>query len=187
MALTILFIGIIYFMKEEVEVATIPEKVDSIKIKNSAPKRIIERRPVSEIITHETIIPETDSEEISEERTTEVAASEEPADLEHVEQFNDLEEGWNNELKEMLMRLEPLDGEEIHKNYVSEQASYQAEMESLLSEKQQKTSPEATIEMDELINQLDEKHQSRLKDILGAHYEAVKDGLESFMREAHPE
>lgn len=185
MALTILFIGIIYFMKEEVEVATIPEKIDSIEVKSSAPKRI-ERRPLSEVVAQETIDTDAETEVISEERATEIQVSESP-DLEHVEQFEDLEEGWNNELKEMLMRLEPVDGEEIHKNYVSEQASYQAEMESLLSEKQQKTTPEATFEVDELINQLDEKHQSRLKEILGAHYEAVKDGLETFMRDAHPE
>lgn len=184
MALTILFVGIIYFMKSEGEVASLPENIDAIKVKASAPARL-ERRPQAVVVPQEQprseIVPTDEFVD-----SPELIASEEP-NLEHVEQFDDLEDGWNKELKEMLLRLEPIDGEEIHKNYVSEQESYQAEMESLLNEKQQKTTPEATLEMDDLITQLDEKHQARLKDILGAHYEAVKDGLENFMREAHPE
>jgi hypothetical protein len=122
----------------------------------------------------------------SEESEGEVSSGAEHGDLEHVEevQLNDLEEGWNNELKEMLGRLEPADGENIHKAYVSEQESYQAELDALMSEKQQKTTEEATQEVEQLIGQLDQKHQEKLKEIFGAHYEAVRDGYESYMDSA---
>jgi FtsZ-binding cell division protein ZapB len=186
--LTILFLGPLYYFNqdEEVEPLTQMDSVDSIKVLQGAPERIADTKidgiltvdkPVEapsllvENTKQESSSPASDEEEItsdSEESTEEV-------------QWTDLDEGWNNELKAMLGRLEPEEGEDIYKNYTKQQEVYQAELESLQNEKQQKTSDEAALEIDQLILQLDSKHQERLKDILGAHYEAVRDQYQQFM------
>jgi hypothetical protein len=184
--LTILFAGIFIFFNQEDKISY-SDKSDSLKVKVSAPRRFERVLPDS--------TPEAPASAVEEiELNAEVLTAEtrdvvDPGDVEHVEEFQwtDLEEGWNNELKEMLLRLEPAEGEAIHKSYLLEQESYQAELESLMNEKQQKTTPEATIEVDNLIDQLDEKHQTKLKELLGAHYEAVRDGYESYMEQAQPD
>ncbi len=106
-------------------------------------------------------------------------------EMEGVE-WTDLEEGWSAELKGLLNRLEPADGDEIYKTYMKEQEVYQAELDALINEKHQKTSRDAALEIDQLISQLDSKHQDRLKDILGAHYEAVRDQYQQYL-ESRPE
>lgn len=191
--LTILFVSSFYYFSAGDK--TKSPQIDSVKLKMGAPERAEER-----ILTVEkpqkipaSITPEAASaSESDEERGSEVSSTQEDEnvneDLEHVQevQWTELEEGWNNELKEMLSRLEPREGEAMHSSYLSEQESYQAELDSLLNEKQQKSSYEAGREIDQLISQLDYKHQEKLKNILGAHYEAVRDHYEYFM-DAPPE
>lgn len=186
--LSILFVGSYYFLTKE-ESKQLPQ-IDSIKLKMSA----TDRDRVERILT-------VDKPKLSPEEAQGTQLSEEPeidkpneqaiddvvrGDLEHVEEveLNDIEEGWNTELKDMLSRLEPAEGENIHKSYLSEQESYQAELDALMSEKQQKTTEEAALEVEQLIGQLDQKHQERLKEIFGAHYEAVRDGYEHYMENA---
>jgi hypothetical protein len=174
--LTILLATPVYFLTHEEEVHK-PE-IDSIRLKVSGPDRS------ERILTVKEPVPVAEgaaTEEVSEVKP-EISDSVE-SDLEHVEEveLSDIEEGWNNELKDMLGRLEPAEGESIHKSYVSEQESYQTELDALLNEKQQKTTDEAALEIEHLIGQLDAKHQEKLKDILGAHYEAVRDHYEDFM------
>lgn len=190
--LTILFVGSYYFLTKEEE--KIVPQIDAVKLKMGAPDRDrIERiltveKPI--LTAEEAALTSGDfPEDKPLESEPEVSENPEHGDLEHVEevQLNDLEEGWNNELKEMLSRLEPAEGEEIHKSYLSEQESYQAELDALMNEKQQKTTEEASLEVDQLISQLDQRHQEKLKEIFGAHYEAVRDGYESFMDSAEPE
>lgn len=191
-ALSILIAGSYYFLtKEETKVSGRQvDSIDSIKVKMAAN----DRDRVERILTVDKpkLNPDeagssvSSPDESSEEPQGEVSSGAEYGDLEHVEevQLNDLEEGWNTELKEMLGRLEPAEGENIHKAYLSEQESYQAELDALMSEKQQKTTEEASQEVEQLIGQLDQKHQEKLKEIFGAHYEAVRDGYESYMDSA---
>lgn len=177
--LTILFLAPLYYFNQE-DTPGAPE-IDSVKLKMGAPARIektlIDVTPSRHVAAPEiekqpeTEVRETSSEVISED-------TEQEGDQVH---WTDLEEGWNTELKDMLLRLEPADGEEIHRNYLKEQESYQAELDALMNEKQQKDSDEAIQEVDQLIMQLDAKHQERLKDILGAHYEAVRDQYQLYM------
>jgi hypothetical protein len=184
--LSILFAGSYYFLTKE-DAKILPE-IDSVKLKMSAN----DHDRVERILTVDKpkLSPEeaagASEEVILDKPVGEVSSGAEYADLEHVEevQLNDLEEGWNNELKEMLTRLEPAEGETIHKSYLSEQESYQAELDALMSEKQQKTTEEASLEVEQLIGQLDQKHQDKLKEIFGAHYEAVRDGYEHYMDSA---
>ncbi len=173
--LTILFVAPAYFLTYEKEVPK-PD-IDSIRVKVAAPDRTERILTVKEPVP----VPEETAEEVTEGKP-EVSDSIE-TDLEHVEEveLSDIEEGWNNELKDMLGRLEPAEGESIHKTYVAEQESYQAELDALLNEKQQKTTDEAALEIEHIIGQLDIKHQEKLKEILGAHYEAVRDHYEDFM------
>jgi len=81
----------------------------------------------------------------------------------------------------MLNRLEPVDGDNIHKTYLEEQQNYQSMLDNLMNDKEQKTSHEAVLEVDQLISQLDQKHQERLKEILGTHYEAIRDHYEEYL------
>lgn len=163
-------------------------EIDAVKLKMGAPDR------AERILTVEkpkALAPEMTSENTegpSRDITSEDEGTED-GQMDQVEevQWTDLEEGWNTELKSMLGRLEPADGEEIYKTYMKEQESYQAELDSLMNEKQQKSSDEAINEIDQLIGQLDSKHQEKLKDILGAHYEAVRDQYQQYMDSAEDE
>lgn len=194
--LTILFVGTFYYLSPKGPELT--PAVDSIKIKMGAPKRAEERaltveRPEERPVSTE-VDPAVPAEEdrdrgeaeasLPEEEASEVSAidneEDEKVDVQEV-QLTELEEGWNNELKVVLSRLEPREGEAMHVAYMSEQESYQAELEALLNEKQQKTSHDAALEMEQLIAQLDYKHQEKLKDIFGVHYETVRDHYEYFM------
>ncbi len=173
--LTILIAFPVYLFTHEEEV--VKPEIDSIKIKLSG----IDRTERILTVKAPVVVPENASQEVIEVEPEIGEASE--TDLEHVEEIelSDIEEGWNNELKDMLSRLEPAEGEAIHKSYLAEQESYQAELDALLNEKQQKTTDEAALEIEHLIGQLDQRHQEKLKEILGAHYEAVRDHYEDFM------
>lgn len=190
--LTILFVSSFYYLSAGDK--TKSPQIDSVKLKMGAPERAEERILTVEKVEKAPPAPSeaSSSSEAAEESESETSSAQEDEtvteDLEHVQevQWTELEEGWNNELKEMLGRLEPREGESMHTAYLSEQESYQAELDSLLNEKQQKSSYEAGREIDQLISQLEYKHQEKLKSILGAHYEAVRDHYEYFM-EAPPE
>ncbi len=191
--LTILFVSSFYYFSAG-EKSKSPQ-IDSVKLKMGAPERAEERILTVDKVEKAPALATAESSltaDAEEESEPEVSSTEEDEnvteDLEHVQevQWTELEEGWNNELKEMLSRLEPREGESMHTAYISEQESYQSELDSLLNEKQQKSSYEAGREIDQLISQLEYKHQEKLKNILGAHYEAVRDHYDYFM-EAPPE
>ncbi len=182
---TILFLTPLYFLNRE-EVSS--GEVDSLKIKVSAPDRaeriLTVEKPV--VVDPEEPVQETTQLLPQSEMIQSVnSANEVPDDTETDEseevQISDLEEAWSGELKQMLNRLEPLEGDAIHKAYQEEQESYQVTLESLMSEKQLKSSKEAGQEMEQLINQLEVKHQEKLKSILGAHYEAVRDHYDDYL------
>lgn len=176
-----------YFTKDK---TTRPDdRIDSIKLKMGAPNRTKEVKVVDLVADVNSADDELQKDAISDiadDEQSEAGPSMLAANEDEVE-VNDIEEGWDAELKEMLDRLEPAESESIYKAYTQEKEAYQAELDSLLSEKNQKTSDESVREIEELVSQLDLKHQDRLKDILGAHYEAVRDGYEAYMESASPE
>lgn len=188
-ALTILFVLPMYYFGRDESPAPMPE-ADSIKVSSSAPDRIEIKERTERLLTVEEPIVETkeivvDSEvdraPSEEEYPEEVGA--EVSDLEHAEdvQINDVEMAWNNELGSMLTRLEPMEGEAIHRSYMQAQETYQAELNALMDEKQQKGSDAEVLEIEHMIGQLDYSHQENLKNILGAHYEAVRDHYQYYM------
>jgi hypothetical protein len=173
-----------YYLKKSVHTET--SGSDSVKLKMNAPDRL-ERdtsfetkvlTPQEEFLDKTLLVKEDD---VAGEREDDLI--EETEDVEKF-QLTDIEQSWNEELKQFLNRLEPVDGDSIHKAYLQEQENYQVVLEGLMAEKHQKTSDEANKEVDELISQLEQKHQEALKEILGAHFEAVhdhhQDHLENF-------
>lgn len=194
--LTILFVTSFYYFGGDPETQEISE-IDSIKLKMGAPDRVaVEEVPKTErlltvdepVITRELAVEEG-SEFPEEEYDSEVQVNGVVSDLEHVEEveLQDIEQGWNSELKDMLSRLEPMEGEAIHDAYLEAQESYQAELNALLDEKQQKETETEALEIEHMIGQLDYNHQERLKEILGAHYEAARDHYQYYMDSLPPD
>lgn len=195
--LTVLFLSPLYFYNIN---HSDVDKFDSVKLKVSAPDRneralTVENSSVeNKDFVEETNISSEDSDEFSEEvtehdnKSVEEVIDRSPSVVEDDQaleyQVSDLEAGWNTELKQMLYQLEPYDGESIHNAYLEQQQNYQATLESLLSEKQEKISKAEELEIDQLIYQLDATHQDKLKEILGAHYDAVNDHYDYFMEKS---
>jgi hypothetical protein len=175
--LTTLFLAPIYYFTHEEAPVTSEISIDSVKVKMGAPKRQEESaktkiKPVA-----------AEKSSASSENFVEQVGHTEDEDPNHFQEIsnNDLEADWNSELKDMLGRLEPAESEEIHKSYIAQQESYQAELDALLNEKEQKTTDEEINEIEQSLAQLDQNHQNRLKEILGAHYEAVRDYYSDFV------
>jgi hypothetical protein len=189
LTLTILFFSAIYYFNQEPTITD--SSADTLIIKQSAPDRAeriltVEKPklvPESDEIVSDLQVSETSKEEEAEE------ATEEGENLDGAEevQISEIEEGWNSELKSMLNRLEPIDGDHIHKTYLEEQQNYQAMLDNLMNDKELKTSTEAALEVDQLMTQLDQKHQERLKEILGTHYESIRDHYEEYLESSHKE
>lgn len=194
LVLTFLFVGTLYYFapNEEQDAYIEEDSIDSIKLKMGAVAR-----PEPRLLTMASTPTEAPAAQ-SKEMAHETAEAEEVSDLEsadkivdrspvgtmeHVQdvQWDAVEKGWHSELKEVLNRLEPAEGETIHRAYMSEQESYQVELNGLLSEKQQKDSDKGVQEIEQLIQQLDSKHEAQLKEILGAHYGAVKDQYDEYL------
>lgn len=185
--LTVFFVaGFYYFRSEdkpqqvvETEISK-PAPGDTIRIHAAAPNRESTERMLT--VEEEPAASESAvSAEAPTENTREVNAVVE--ELEQVEEvpWTELDQDWNNELKDYLGRLEPYESETIHKAYLSEIDSFKAEMEALLNEKQSKATEEEAQEVEQLINQLDYKHEENLKEIFGAHYDAIRDHYNFFM------
>jgi len=177
-----------YYFKRSVQIE--PTGSDSIKLKMNAPDRM-ERVGASETSV---VIPKEESSQktllVAEDEDSsegeEIGSSDETPEVEKF-QMTDIEESWNEELKQFINRLEPVDGDAIHKAYLQEQENYQVMLEGLMAEKHQKTSDEALGEVDELIAQLEHKHHESLKEILGAHFEAVQDHYQYHMENFQPQ
>lgn len=187
--LTILFFsGFYYFSQDEKSPEVAAKAVgDSIKVKSAAPDRVeriltvskkVEVKP--EPVEEATPTAEDVGREIS-------AVEEEPEYDEHMDQVEEipvteLDQAWNGELKDVLSRLEPMDGDQIHKAYLSEIESYRAEMDALMNEKQTKATQEEALEVDQMMSQLDLRHEDNLREIFGAHYDAVRDHYQEYMQ-----
>lgn len=177
--LTLLIVGPYYYFSPS-EQKDMPQ-IDAVKLKMGAPERTERILTIKE----EPVPPSETDDNSSETETHEAPTSvkREETDSEHFEEvgINDLEESWRTELKSMLNRLEPMDGDSMHRAYLEEQESYQAQLDALMNDRQQKTTDDEVMEVDHLISQVELKHQERMVEILGAHYEAVRDHYQYFM------
>jgi hypothetical protein len=189
LTLTILFFSAIYYLNQEPTVSD--SNADTLVIKQSAPdraERILTVDKPKSLPESDEVVSDLQESEISQEESSEEATdNEENLDGAEEIQISEIEEGWNSELKSVLNRLEPVDGDGIHKTYLEEQQNYQSMLDNLMSDKNLKTSKEAELEVDQLITQLDQKHQERLKEILGTHYEAIRDQYEEYLESSQRE
>jgi hypothetical protein len=188
----LLFAPLYYFSRNTV---TTEAEVDTIGLKASAPDRIeriltveptVKSRPSPDDISEVSTTVEEESDEESSDSEEDRAPAVAAEDVEEVH-MGDLEEGWNGELKQILNRLEPAAGDEIHQAYLQEQENYRVMVDGLMSEKSDKTSKEASLEIEQMIQQIDHNHQERLKEILGPHYEAVRDSYDEYMESVSQE
>lgn len=170
-------------------------KIDAVKLKVSAPEREDRLLTLNSSVPTNFNTNELDStsdnskedefdDDLNDEEFSDSA--EEYDELVQVE-VSESEERWNKELKEILNRLDPIDGDSIHSDYIEEMDNHRTMLKSLLTEKQQKTSPDADFEIDQLIYQLDEKHQEKLKEILGPHSEVVSELHQEYLDAQSPE
>lgn len=98
------------------------------------------------------------------------------SEIAHIDEvpWDEIKQGWKNDLKEFLMEVDPDNGEEIYNAYQEESESFEAEIDSL-SREAEKAAKEAKQDFETLIGQLEVKHEEKLKEILGAYYSDVTD------------
>lgn len=188
LTLTILFFSAIYYLNKGPEDKN--SNADTLVLKQSAPdraERILTVDKPKQLPDTEEVVSDLQQNETQDEASEEISDSDEEMDRAEEVQISEIEEGWSSELKSVLNRLEPVEGDNIHKTYLEEQQNYQNMLDNLMNEKGLKTSNEASLEVDQLITQLDQKHQERLKEILGTHYEAIRDQYEEYIETSQRE
>lgn len=173
--LTALFIAPVYYFYQKEDVPKNSQRIDMVRVKMAGP-----RRPA---VTKVTPAPQEErvQEEVEEQRAPLETQSFSEEIIPQDVTYSDIEEGWSEALLEFLDRVEPEDAQKIHKAYLAEQEAYQAETDALLNEKHQKITFEEVQELEQAIIYLEEAHQGALREILGAHYEAVRDHYEYYM------
>ncbi len=188
LTLTILFFSAIYYLNKGPEDTN--SNADTLVLKQSAPdraERILTVDKPKVLPDSEEVVSDLQQNDTQDETEEEVSDSDEEMDRAEEVQISEIEEGWNSELKSVLNRLEPVEGDNIHKTYLEEQQNYQNMLDNLMNEKGLKTSNEASLEVDQMITQLDQKHQEKLKEILGTHYEAIRDQYEEYIENSQRE
>lgn len=176
-ALVTLILGVMTFLREEEKMA--PD-IDAIKMKVSAPKRVpqtevtrafaIEKKdetqPETEAVTAESddFSPEEDEPEIEEEPEGRA-----PAFTENSEK---------NELNDYLGRMDPVHAPEISNQVASAQDEYQAELAAIQVEARENGKVTAD-EQSDLTDQVRQKYDEKLKEILGSHYDEAKVFIET--------
>lgn len=153
-------------------------QIDQIKTRMAAVRRQSEEvRPAVHRITAG-IVQENPEVEVS--TVSDSAVTEDPgfdsAASEHTDEipWEDLKAGWRNDLKEFLIETDPDNGEEIFTAYMEESDSFEAEIDAL-SKEADKAGKEAKQDFENLIGQLEVRHEDKLKEILGNHYSEVTD------------
>lgn len=158
------------------------EEIDILKVKVSAPERTVAQEPlpverpkkvptpVIEIEEDEPRVEENAPEEYA-ERFSHADAAAAAVEVEHFSEEgtpeDELEAGWNQELRESLMMLEPDRAEDMYYAYESEKKALLADFEQMVQQFQH--SPD----LEYMLRELEQKHDERLKEIFGRHYEEI--------------
>jgi hypothetical protein len=179
-AMIALFTGLLYTFMPRPEPVV---HIDEIKSKVSAIKRT--PKPIVEESVQEMEIVESDQEpETADSRDTasedESAQTREPEGNLNVP-WNELEQGWFAELKDQLIRLDPEEGEAIYGSYMNEKEKYQTEVDAIYKERSNLTEKDAALEFDAIMSEIDRKHEERLKEILGRHFEEVSTRQQEYL------
>lgn len=97
-------------------------------------------------------------------------------ELAHTEEipWEDIKSGWRNDLRDFLIDVDSERGEEIFSAYMEESETFEAEVDAL-SKEAEKAGNESKQDFENLIGQLEVRHEERLKEILGNYYSEVTD------------
>lgn len=152
-------------------------EIDQIKTKMAAARsRPDEIRPAVHRITAG--VQESEEAQISTVSDSAVTEDLGPdsASLQHTDEipWEDLKAGWRTDLKEFLIETDPDNGEEIFNAYMEETDSFEAEIDAL-SKEADKAGKEAKQDFENLIGQLEVRHEEKLKEVLGNYYSEVTD------------
>ncbi len=155
----------------------VPE-IDQIKTKMAAARsRPDEVRPAVHRITAGVVNENVEAEvsTISDSAVTEDLGPDSAA-LAHTDEipWEDLKQGWRTDLKDFLLDTDPENGEEIFNAYMEETESFEAEIDAL-SKEADKAGKEARQDFENLIGQLEVRHEEKLKEVLGNYYSEVTD------------
>ena len=98
------------------------------------------------------------------------------AEIAHTDEipWDELKQGWRTDLKDFLIETDPDAGEEIFNAYLEESDSFEAEIDAL-SKEADKAAKESKQDFENLIGQLEVRHEEKLKEILGSYYSEVTD------------
>ncbi len=174
--------AVYYFYPEKKSTSS---QLDSIKVKMSAIRRANFEKTLPKP-SREIAFVEPESESLSEAPEPEIDENNEGAAPEEVLATGasivpDIEGGWKQELKDLLTRLEPEEGESIYNAYSEEVDNYNAETESLQKEKDLATSDAALTKFDAILTEVDQEHDEKLKQILGPHFDEVTNAQHEYM------
>jgi hypothetical protein len=182
--LTLIILGLIYFIPSSQKNNV---QIDAVKMAMGAPVRLkseikkINPKLPPEIITKEDSEDALDeqNDQEGEEVSRHLAADEQ---IEKIEDSNegDYEKAWQNELSQMLLNLEPVYAEEILDAYVSERTDHQTNLDELVRNNQQ------NHDLEYLIEDLEIKHEEKIKEILGRNYEEIKQAHLKFLETEGP-
>lgn len=166
----VLFLGLFYYFRDE---EVVRPDIDSIKVKMSAQKRMPTEVKLAVVKIPKEIIEETPPAAIPEEDEEQFVSSTEEEQLEHIEEipWDEIKTGWKDNLKDFLLELDPDQGEAIYNAYLEENDNFEKEIENLT-----KNGSENGInkqDLDNLLGQIDARHEDKLKEILGPHYYQV--------------
>lgn len=162
--------------KESVEQSDVIATQQSA-IKHVRPERKLsldEITPETNSVTEEKVTLPTSTEEfITDEDLAEVESDDEMTSL----PWDDIDEGWKNQLKEYLVSIDPEKGEEMFSAYLEEKKKYVervdfTDAESGVSE--DLNAPDLIAEQDSKEGELERIHLQNLKDIFGDHFNQVE-------------
>lgn len=175
LSLIVLFTASFYFFLPE---RPSENEIDILKVKISAPAREVKPQMPVKKTQIAPVVAVSERKEIDQQSTSfsyyqEEGFLSEAAEVEHFADDDgtsaeEVEAGWNHELRESLAFLEPEYAEDIFHAYESEKNSYQAEFDLLIKEHQKNHN------LDFMISDLELRHEERLKEIFGRHYEEIK-------------
>ena len=148
--------------------------LDVVKLKMSAIQRLptATAKPALVQQTEANVLDESLSEE---SHVSALPDSEEVSEVENEDDeyensevpWEEIKTGWRDHLHNTLSDLDPENGEDIYNAYLAENNNYEAEMAKL----EMNTSDDVQT----LMGQLESRHEEKLKEILGKHYQEVTD------------
>lgn len=153
------------------QIDQIRTKMAAVRQHSEAPRAAVHR--ITAAMEEEAQIVEASS--ISESAAVSEIVPEQ-TDLAHADEvpWEDIKNGWRNDLKEFLIESDPEQGEEIFNAYMEESESFEAEVDALNKEAE-KAAKESRQDFENLIGQLEVRHEEKLKEILGSYYSEVTD------------